>query len=56
MCKRLVPVRAIRAKCLDCCGGQQREVRLCTATQCALWAYRPGTAPVVKGEQHDRAK
>ena len=32
---------AITAKCLDCCCYQQEEVRLCQATECPLWEYRP---------------
>ena len=36
------PIKAIRAKCLDCCVGQSKEVRLCTATDCPLWALRMG--------------
>jgi hypothetical protein len=35
----------IRAKCLDCCCGQQSEVRRCTAVGCALWPYRMGKNP-----------
>lgn len=31
----------IRAKCLDCCCWQRREVQLCTASACPLWPYRP---------------
>lgn len=27
--KVLTPIKAIRAKCLDCCCQQQIEVRLC---------------------------
>jgi hypothetical protein len=37
---------AIRAKCLDCCGGSPAEVRRCGAVDCALWAFRTGTDPV----------
>lgn len=35
----------IRAKCLDCSGYQQSEVRKCTAVRCALWPYRMGANP-----------
>lgn len=42
-------MKAIRAKCLDCCCGQANEVRLCTATQCPLWVYRDGHNPNRKG-------
>lgn len=36
------PIKAIRAKCMDCCIGQEAEVRKCTATSCALWPFRFG--------------
>jgi hypothetical protein len=32
---------AVKAKCLDCCCWQRKEVRLCTAVTCPLWMYRP---------------
>lgn len=40
-----VGMKAIRAKCLDCCGGYQGEVRKCTATSCPLWPLRMGGQP-----------
>ena len=36
----------IRAKCLDCCAGQQSEVRRCVSIKCALWPYRMGSNPM----------
>jgi len=39
---RLHRSKAIRAKCIDCCGGQPGEVRLCTAFKCPLWEWRFG--------------
>lgn len=42
---KLTPVKAIRAKCLDCCAGQQTEVRLCPCTDCPLHEYRMGHRP-----------
>jgi hypothetical protein len=38
-------LRAIRARCLDCCADQPNEVRLCTAVTCPLWPYRMATDP-----------
>ncbi|HYN38966.1 MAG TPA: hypothetical protein VES39_06925 [Rhodospirillales bacterium] len=38
-------LRAIRARCLDCCAGQPNEARLCTSVHCPLWAYRMATDP-----------
>lgn len=46
---KLTPIKAIRAKCLDCCSGQVKEVRLCPAKNCALYEYRHGHRP--KGEE-----
>lgn len=40
--KDKTPIKAIRAKCIDCCCGQKAEVRKCTATDCPLWPYRMG--------------
>lgn len=42
---KLTPIKAIRAKCLDCCGGQPYEVRLCTVVNFPLYAYRMGHRP-----------
>lgn len=39
------PVKAIRAKCLDCCCGSSAEVASCTATACALFPFRFGKNP-----------
>lgn len=41
----MTPMRAIRAKCLDCCGYQQKEVRECAAKKCPLHPYRMGHRP-----------
>lgn len=41
----LRPLKAIRAKCLDCCCGQVSEVRQCVAKTCPLWALRTGHRP-----------
>lgn len=48
MAKR-TPLRAIRAKCLDCSYGQAKEVRLCPVEKCPLYGYRFGHRP--KGEE-----
>lgn len=36
------PLKAIRAKCLDCSGGSAQEVRLCPIKDCPLFAFRMG--------------
>lgn len=40
--KRVSRAKAIRYKCLDCCGFQSNEVRECPAVECPLWRYRMG--------------
>ena len=42
---RLTPIKAIRAKCLECSSGQVKEVRLCPIKKCALYGYRMGHRP-----------
>lgn len=39
------PIRAIRAKCIDCSGSNAAEVRKCVAVKCALWPMRMGVNP-----------
>ena len=39
------PLKAIRAKCLDCCCWNSNEVKLCTAKSCALLPFRFGLNP-----------
>jgi hypothetical protein len=39
------PLKALRARCLDCCCGVPSEVRKCTAVICPSWPFRMGTNP-----------
>jgi len=41
----MTPMRAIRAKCLDCVCGSPQEVRLCPSQNCPLYPYRTGHRP-----------
>lgn len=43
------PIKSIRAKCVECSGGQLHEVRLCPIKECPLYPYRMGHRP--KDEQ-----
>jgi hypothetical protein len=36
---------AIRAKCLDCVGHEQGEIRKCVAVDCPNWPYRMSHNP-----------
>jgi len=42
------PIKAIRAKCLDCCCDQFVEVKLCVSTNCPLHPFRFGKNPFTK--------
>lgn len=44
MAKR-TPIKAIRAKCLDCVCGQIYEINKCHIEDCPLWEYRTGHRP-----------
>jgi hypothetical protein len=47
-------LKQIRRKCLDCCCGQRKEVRLCASANCPLWSLRFGRDP--KPARSDGAK
>jgi hypothetical protein len=38
-------LKIVRQKCIDCCGGSEKEVRLCVAVSCPLWPLRMGSNP-----------
>ena len=46
----LTPVKAIRAKCIDCCGGSSFEVKECPIKDCSLYPYRLGKNPNRAGQ------
>lgn len=51
---KMTPIKSIRAKCLDCCGGSSKEVRNCTAGEsCPLFPYRLGKRPASRKDQGD---
>ncbi len=39
------PIKAIRAKCVECSGNNVAEVRKCVSVHCALWPMRMGVSP-----------
>ena len=43
--EKISPLKAIRNKCLDCCFGQQLEVKLCPAEDCPIYLFRFGKNP-----------
>ena len=46
----LTPLKAIRAKCVDCMCGQIREIKLCPIDDCSLYPYRFGKNPNIRRE------
>jgi len=46
---RLRPLKAIRAKCLECSADQITMVKNCVSEDCSLFPYRFGTNPKRKG-------
>lgn len=46
--KSTTPLKAIRAKCLDCCAYQTKEVRSCSCKDCPLWPFRFGSNPNIQ--------
>jgi len=48
--KKITPLKAIKAKCLDCCGYQKKEVKFCSALNCPIWLFRFGRNP--KSQNH----
>lgn len=52
----LSPMRAIKAKCLDCACGQREEVKLCPVKDCPLYPYRMGKNPNRKRTLTDEQK
>ena len=43
--ERMTPLKAMRAKCLDCCAGSRHEVAHCCIENCPLYPYRFGRRP-----------
>lgn len=41
--KYKTPLKAIRAKCIDCCCGSRKEVDACELSKCPLYNFRFGT-------------
>ena len=50
------PLKAIRAKCLDCCCGQSAEVKNCGIIRCPLHPFRMGNNPFRKREMTEEQK
>ena len=47
----IVPLSAIRAKCIDCCGDMPSLVRKCHIEACALHPFRMGRNPYRKSQE-----
>ncbi len=47
--KTMPPLKAIRAKCLDCSVYQYKEISNCNIADCSLYPYRMGRNPNRRG-------
>lgn len=55
----LTPIKAIRAKCMDCSNNQRKEIRECPIKNCPLYPFRMGKRPATinsNAEKHEIAK
>lgn len=52
----MTPLKAIRAKCIECCCGNMAEVRRCPIKGCALYEFRMGHNPNIKLTEEQRLK
>jgi hypothetical protein len=43
--KRITPLGAIRAQCLECMGWDPGEVTVCQSSTCSLFPFRFGSDP-----------
>lgn len=50
------PLKAIRAKCLDCMCGQSVEIKLCPSEDCPLYPFRFGKNPYHKRNLTDEQR
>lgn len=39
------PMKSIRLKCIECSGGNKKEVSFCPVEKCPLFPYRLGKRP-----------
>ena len=54
---KLTPMKAIRAKCIDCSGGSYKEVTQCLVEACPLYPYRYGKRPTKEAlQKQNKAK
>lgn len=47
------PIKAIRAKCIDCCCNQYTQVEACDSIICPLHPFRLGKNPYSKRKTED---
>lgn len=50
------PLKAIRAFCLDCCGGNANFVKECASKTCSLKSFRFGKNPYAKREMSEEQR
>ena len=48
----MTPLKAIKAWCLDCSGGERKEVVKCTCNDCPLFPFRLGKNTLAKKREY----
>lgn len=48
-------MKVIRQNCLDCCGGNSAEVRVCAIVSCPMWPYRMKKNPFSERKANPKA-
>jgi hypothetical protein len=54
--KKLTPLKAIKAHCIECSGGTPQEARLCETFNCSLHSFRLGKNSNIKRALSEDAK
>ena len=52
----MTPIKAIRAKCMNCVCDQANEIKLCPITDCPLYPFRFGKNPNKKANLTDEQR
>jgi len=51
----MTPLKAIRAKCLECCCWRSETVKACPCPDCPLYPYRLGKGPHITAQRKERS-
>lgn len=52
----MTPLRAIKLRCLDCCAGDSKMVKVCPCDDCPLYLFRFGKNPNLSDRRKKKTK